>query len=56
MFAQNQNYYSPVGSPIKRSENSPIVSPMKGPRPQSSYTSGFGGVAYKPPLREEILG
>ena len=47
MFSSNQNFYSPMASPVKGNlENSPALSsPLKQPRPQ---TNGFESKGYKP--------
>ena len=55
MFASSQNYSSPLGSPAKRQniENSPVSSPMKNARPQSSYDQK---ASYTPYQKEEVVG
>ena len=53
MYSQTQNFYSPVGSPVKQQQAS-AVSPLKQPRPQNANM--YSGSDYKPLSKEQILG
>jgi len=55
MFGSNQNFYSPKGSPARRTknENSPLASPQKHPRPISTF---HDEKPYTPLMRHEIIG
>ena len=55
MYTSKQNFYSPVGSPVKgANENSPLSSPLKQPRAPSSLYDQKN--SYQPQSREQILG